>query len=148
MAGKKFVTTVSMKKRWFWDENWLFNTEISVLSMWVIHPHLRESIFGKMGEYFFTIFGKYTKGMLMNRSVFDQRMKLSYGWVTEVQKGIKLQNNKLPSRGRISRSCVLVKHRIVAFYVPVCVAFHFSHKLLWFLWNLNSSLSMPPPGGN
>ena len=45
MAGKKFVATVSMKKRWFWDENWLFNTEISVLSMWVIHPHLRESIF-------------------------------------------------------------------------------------------------------
>ena len=137
---------VSSKNSWFWEENKLFYTGKALITAWPIYLDLREPVFWRNGSLYLREI--WQMSMLMNRSVFDQRMKLPYGWVTEVQKGIKLQNNKLPSRGRISRSCVLAKHRIVAFYVPVCVAFHFPHKLLWFLWNLNSSLSMPPPGGN
>ena len=64
-----------------------------------------------MDYYFFVKFGKYTKSMLMKRSVFDQRLakiavQLNY---SDVKMWMKLQNSKLCPGTWINWSCVVVE---------------------------------------
>ena len=66
---------------------------------------------GAMDYYFFVKFGKYTKSMLMKRSVFDQRLaniavKLN---CSDFKMWMKLQNSKLCSGKWIYWSCVVVE---------------------------------------
>ena len=68
-----------------------------------------------MDKNFLAIFGKYAKGMLMNRSVPDQRMELPCSRFMDVKKWIILQNNKLCTRECVNWNCIVVEHRFISF---------------------------------
>ena len=59
----------------------------------------------------------------MNRSVFDQRMELPCGRVTDFKRWIKLQNDKLCYRSCINGNFAVVEHSFSPFWVLICVTF-------------------------
>ena len=81
-----------------------------------------------MDKNFLAVFGKYAKGMLMNKSVFDQRMELPYSGFMDVKKWIISQNNKLCSSKCINQNCTMVEHMFISFWVLIRVTLPFFFK--------------------